>query len=133
MGLFDKLKNSLAKTKESVSSKIEDVIKAFRTVDEDLLEELEEALIMADLGVNTSCEIIEKLRQNAKEKKITDSNLLKDELKQILVDILSEGDNSLKISGSPAVIMVIGVNGVGKTTSIGKMAYNLRSAGQQID
>ena len=74
MGLFDKLKNSLAKTKESVSSKIEDVIKAFRTVDEDLLEELEEALIMADLGVNTSCEIIEKLRQNAKEKKITDSN-----------------------------------------------------------
>lgn len=132
MGLFDKLKNSLAKTKESVSSKIEDVIKAFRTVDEDLLEELEEALIMADLGVNTSCEIIEKLRQNAKEKKITDSNLLKDELKQILVDILSEGDNSLKISGSPAVIMVIGVNGVGKTTSIGKMAYNFGQQGKKV-
>ncbi len=132
MGLFDKLKNSLAKTKESVSSKIEDVIKAFRTVDEDLLEELEEALIMADLGVNTSCEIIEKLRQNAKDKKITDSNLLKDELKQILVDILSEGDNDLKVSGSPAVIMVIGVNGVGKTTSIGKMAYNFGQQGKKV-
>lgn len=132
MGLFDKLKSSLAKTKESVSSKIEDVIKAFRTVDEDLLEELEEALIMADLGVNTSCEIIEKLRQNAKDKKITDSNLLKDELKQILVDILSEGDNSLKTSGSPAVIMVIGVNGVGKTTSIGKMAYNFGQQGKKV-
>lgn len=132
MGLFDKLKNSLSKTKESVSSKIEDVIKAFRTVDEDLLEELEEVLIMADLGVNTSCEIIERLRQNAKDKKINDSNLLKDELKQILEDILSEGDNSLKMSGSPAVIMVIGVNGVGKTTSIGKMAYNFTQQGKKV-
>ena len=80
MGLIDKLKSSLAKTKESVSSKLDNVIKAFKSVDEDLLEELEEALIMADLGVNTSCEIIDKLRDASKEKKITESEELKGEL-----------------------------------------------------
>lgn len=132
MGLFDRLKSGLAKTKESVSSKIEDVIKAFRTVDEDLFEELEEVLIMADLGVNTSCEIIDRLRQSAKEKKITESQQLKQELKDILIEILSEGGNELELCGKPAVVMVIGVNGVGKTTSIGKLAYMYQKMGKKV-
>ncbi|MBE7031885.1 MAG: signal recognition particle-docking protein FtsY [Ruminococcaceae bacterium] len=132
MGLFDKLKETLSKTKESVNSKIEDVIKAFKTVDEDLFEELEEVLIMSDLGVNTSTEIIERLRTRVKEKRISDSAEVKEELRQILVEILSEGDNNLKLSGQPAVIMVIGVNGVGKTTSIGKLAYRYRQMGKKV-
>ena len=132
MGLFDKLKETLSKTKESVNSKIEDVIKAFKTVDEDLYEELEDVLIMSDLGVNTSTEIIDRLRTRVKEKRISDSAEVKEELRQILVEILSEGENSLKLSGKPAVIMVIGVNGVGKTTSIGKLAYRYRQMGKKV-
>ena len=132
MGLFDKLKETLSKTKESVNSKIEDVIKAFKTVDEDLYEELEEVLIMSDLGVNTSTEIIDRLRTRVKEKRISDSAEVKEELRQILVEILSEGENELKLSGQPAVIMVIGVNGVGKTTSIGKLAYRYRQMGKKV-
>ncbi len=132
MGLFDKLKESLAKTRESVNSKIEDVIRSFRTVDEDLLEELEEALIMSDLGVNTSMEIISRLRDAAKEEKITESAKLRQKLKEILVGILNEGESELKAKGSPAVIMVIGVNGVGKTTSIGKLANTFTSNGKKV-
>lgn len=132
MGLFDKLKESLAKTRESVNSRIEDVIRSFRTVDEDLLEELEEALIMSDLGVNTSVEIISKLRDAAKEERITESANLRKKLKEILVGILSEGESELKVKGNPAVIMVIGVNGVGKTTSIGKLANTFTSNGKKV-
>lgn len=132
MGLFDKLKSSLAKTKESVSSKLDNVIKAFKSVDEELLEELEEALIMADLGVNTSCEIIDKLRDASKEKKITESEELKGELKAILTEILTEGGNEMVLEGKPAVVMVIGVNGVGKTTSIGKLAHLYKTMGKKV-
>lgn len=132
MGLFDKLKSSLAKTKESVSSKLDNVIKAFKSVDEDLLEELEEALIMADLGVNTTCEIIDKLRDASKEKKITESEELKGELKAILTEILTEGGNEMVLEGKPAVVMVIGVNGVGKTTSIGKLAHLYKTMGKKV-
>ncbi len=132
MGIFGKLKDSLSKTKEAINSKFEDVIKIFKTVDEELFEELEEILIMADMGVNTSENIIEKLREAAKEKKITDSVELKAELNNILVEILAEGDNSLKTVGKPAVIMVIGVNGVGKTTSIGKIAHMYKEMGKKV-
>ncbi len=132
MGLFDKLRTSLEKTKESVSSKLDSVIKAFKSVDEDLFEELEEVLIMADLGVNTSCEIIDRLRTAAKEKKITESEVLKAELKSILTEILTEGGNEMQLSGKPAVVMVIGVNGVGKTTSIGKLAYMYKTMGKKV-
>ncbi len=132
MGLFDKLKSSLSKTKESVSSKLDSVIKAFKSVDEDLFEELEEVLIMADLGVNTSCEIIDRLRTAAKEKKITESEELRGELKNILTEILTEGGNEMQLFGKPAVIMVIGVNGVGKTTSIGKLAHLYKTMGKKV-
>ena len=132
MGLFDKLKETLSKTKESVNSKIETVIKSFKSVDEDLFEELEEVLIMSDIGVNTSVEIIERLRTRVKEKHISDSSEVKEELRQILIEILSEGSNDLVLEGQPAVVMVIGVNGVGKTTSIGKLAYKYRQMGKRV-
>ncbi len=132
MGLFDKLKSSLSKTKESVSSKLDNVIKAFKSVDEDLFEELEEVLIMADLGVNTSCEIIDRLRTAAKKKRITESEELKSELKIIMTEILTEGGNAMQLAGKPAVVMVIGVNGVGKTTSIGKLAYHYTQMGKKV-
>ena len=131
-GIIRKLKDSLSKTKEAINGRIEDVLKVFRTVDEDLLEELEEILIMADLGVETSMDIIDRLRDAIKEKHITDGEQVKQELKNILAEILTEGDNSVKLQGKPAVIMVIGVNGVGKTTSIGKLAYMYKQMGKKV-
>lgn len=132
MGLFNKLKESLSKTKASINERVEDILKTFRKVDEELFEELEEVLIMADLGVNTSMEIIERLRAAAKEKKISDSMELKGELHSILIEILSEGNNAIVMEGMPAVIMVIGVNGVGKTTTIGKLANMYRKQGKRV-
>ena len=123
MAFFSKLRESLSKTKNSINDKIENVMKTFSSVDDDLFDELEEALITADLGVNTSMDIIEKLRDAAAEKHIKNSVDLKAELAAILEGILTEGSSSkLDIRGLPAVVMVIGVNGVGKTTSIGKLA-----------
>ena len=133
MGLFDKLKKSLAKTKESINEKFNTVLKTFKKIDDDLFDELEEVLITSDLGVNTSIDIIEKLRQAAKEKKLRDSYELKSELNKIMSDILTEGSGSeIELQGTPAVIMVIGVNGVGKTTSIGKIANMYRNQGKSV-
>ena len=133
MGIFSKLKQSLTKTKESISEKFDNVIKVFKKVDEELSEELEEQLIKADVGVNTSMEITERLREAAKEKKIVDSYALKGELNSIMRDILTEGtDCKIHLEGKPAVIMVIGVNGVGKTTSIGKIANMYAKQGKKV-
>ncbi len=132
MAFFGKLKESLAKTKDSISSKFDGVIKSFRKIDEELFEELEEVLITADIGVNTSMEIIDRLREAAKAKKLTESDELRAELGEILVDILSGVDDTVKTEGSPAVIMVIGVNGVGKTTSIGKIANMYIKQGKKV-
>ena len=133
MGLFDKLKKSRAKTKESINEKFNTVLKTFKKIDDDLFDELEEVLITSDLGVNTSMDIIEKLRQAAKEKKLRDSYELKSELNKIMSDILTEGSGSkIELQGTPAVIMVIGVNGVGKTTSIGKIANMYRNQGKSV-
>ncbi len=133
MAFFSKLKESLSKTKDSINSKIENVINTFKSVDDDLFDELEEVLITADLGVNTSVEIIEKLREAADEKHIVDAEKLKGELANILEEILTEGSPSkLNVHGLPAVIMVIGVNGVGKTTSIGKLANMYKKQGKNV-
>lgn len=132
MGLFDKLKQSLSKTKESINEKFDNVIKTFQKIDDDLFDELEEVLIMADLGVNTSMDIIEKLRSAADEKKLRDSYELKSELNHIMSEILSSGGNEVELTGTPAVIMVIGVNGVGKTTSIGKIANMYKNEGKSV-
>lgn len=133
MAFFSKLRASLSKTKDSINDKIESVIKNFRSVDDDLFDELEEALITADLGVNTSMDIIERLRDAAKSKNIKNSEDLKSELADILEEILTDGaDSKLDIRGLPAVVMVIGVNGVGKTTSIGKLAAMYKKQGKNV-
>ena len=133
MAFFSKLRESLSKTKNSINDKIENVMKTFSSVDDDLFDELEEALITADLGVNTSMDIIEKLRDAAAEKHIKNSVDLKAELAAILEGILTEGSSSnLDIRGLPAVIMVIGVIGVGKTTSIGKLAAMYKKQGKNV-
>lgn len=132
MGFFDKLKAGLSKTRESISQKVNDVFSVFVKVDEELFENLEEALIMADIGVETSDYIIEKLRDNVKHKHITDGNLVKQELRDIISGILSERKSDVDISTIPSVILVIGVNGVGKTTSIGKIASHYKSMGKKV-
>lgn len=133
MAFFSKLKESLSKTKTSINEKIENVMNTFRKVDDELFEELEEALITADLGVNTSLEIIERLREAASSKHIVDSEKLKSELAKILEEILTDGaDSKMNVYGLPAVIMVIGVNGVGKTTSIGKLANMYKKQGKTV-
>ena len=132
MGFFDKLKNGLTKTRESIAKQVNNVFSVFVKVDDELFENLEEALIMADIGVETSTYIIEKLRDNAKHKHITDGNLVKEELKSIISEILSTLDTTVDTSTTPSVILVIGVNGVGKTTSIGKIASHYKSMGKKV-
>ena len=132
MGLFDKLKNGLTKTRESIAKQVNNVFSVFVKVDDELFENLEEALIMADIGVETSSYIIEKLRDNVKHKHITDGNLVKEELKSIISEILSALDTTVNTSTTPSVILVIGVNGVGKTTSIGKIASHYKSMGKKV-
>ena len=132
MGFFDKLKAGLQKTRNAVSEQVNNVFKVFVKVDEDLFESLEEALIMADLGVETSTYIIEELRDRVKTKRITDGNDVKDELKVVISEILSECDSTMNLSTTPAVILVIGVNGVGKTTSIGKIAAQYKAQGKKV-
>lgn len=132
MGFFEKLKSGLSKTRESISEQVNNVFSVFVHVDDELFENLEEALIMADIGVETTEYIIETLRDNVKQKHITDGNIVKEELKSIISDILSEQNTAVDISASPAVILVIGVNGVGKTTSIGKIAFYYKSQGKNV-
>ena len=132
MGFFDKLKNGLTKTRESIAKQVNNVFSVFVKVDDELFENLEEALIMADIGVETSTYIIEKLRDNVKHKHITDGNLVKEELKSIISEILSALDTTVNTSTTPSVILVIGVNGVGKTTSIGKIASHYKSMGKKV-
>ena len=132
MGFFDKLKQGLSKTKDSINEKINDVFSNFRKVDEDFLEELEEALIMSDIGIETSTKIISNLRDKIKKEKIEDEEQVKEALREEIENILEISDNSLKLETKPSVILVIGVNGVGKTTSIGKMAARLARDGKKV-
>ena len=112
MGFFDKLKTSLNKTKTSIDDKINNVFSNFRKVDEELLEELEEALIMSDIGVDTSVKIIDNLRNRIKKEKIEDEENVKNVLRQEMKKMLDEMDNKLNLDSTPSVILVIGVNGV---------------------
>ena len=132
MGFFDKLREGLGKTKQTLNEKINDVFANFRKVDEDLLDELEEALIMSDIGIETSTKIIDNLRTIIKKEKIEDEEQVKEALREEIEKILEISDNSLKLETKPSVILVIGVNGVGKTTSIGKMAARLSRDGKKV-
>ncbi len=132
MGFFDKLKTGLNKTKESINEKINDVFSNFRKVDENFLEELEEILIMSDIGIDTSTKIIGKLRERMKKEKIEDEEEVKKVLREEMQEILEVTDKEMHLNTKPSIILVIGVNGVGKTTSIGKIANRIRKDGKKV-
>ena len=132
MGFFEKLKTGLSKTKESFNTKINDVFSNFRKVDEEFLEELEEVLIMSDMGVDTSVKIVDNLRKKIKKDNIKEEEEVKEALRDEIKKIFDEVDNSLNLKTKPSVILVVGVNGVGKTTSIGKIANKLKNDGKKV-
>ena len=132
MGFFDRLKEGLQKTRNSITEKIDKVLVSFGKIDEELFDELEEILITADVGIETTMRIIENLKRKIKVNKVTDPRQVKNLLKEELTEILEDDNNELNVNTSPSVIMVIGVNGVGKTTSIGKIANLLKQQGKEV-
>lgn len=134
LGLFEKLKTGLAKTRKDMSDKIDGILKSYKKIDEELFEDLEEVLISADVGMNTTIELINRLRNRVKIDKVTDpegvKDLLKDEIKKLMLE--SVCNNELNIEPSPTVILVVGVNGVGKTTTIGKLSNNFKKQGKKV-
>ncbi|MBQ6624518.1 MAG: signal recognition particle-docking protein FtsY [Clostridia bacterium] len=131
MGLFKKFSLGLKKTRESMSGAIENMLRSYKDIDESLYEDLEEILVMGDVGINTAQEIVEKLRQRVKEKNIGTTEKVKDQIKEIVEEMLS-GDEEMSLITMPSVILVIGVNGVGKTTTIGKMAAMYKAQGKKV-
>ncbi len=131
MSIFDKIKTGLLKTKESMMSKFQGVINSFTKIDEDLFDELEETMIMSDMGVQTSTEICNQLRKKIKERGITDPKEIMALLEEVITDMIGE-DRLLDISTKPSIIMVIGVNGAGKTTTIGKLCKQLKDDGKKV-
>ena len=131
MGLFDKIKQGLQKTSDAVNRSLDNVFAAFVKIDADLLEELEEALILSDVGAETSAKIVAEVEKRAKLRKITTAPELRDLLREVLTDNMLD-NQPLDVSGKPAVILVIGVNGVGKTTSIGKLAARYVNEGKKV-
>ncbi len=131
MGFFDRLKAGLAKTKNALFKQVDNLFKSFVKVDEELLEELEELLIMADVGVNSTEAIIERLRGKIKDDRITEPEQCRAALQEILVEMIGDGEG-LHLETTPSVILVIGVNGVGKTTSIAKIANRLKQNGKKV-
>lgn len=132
VSLFERLKQGLTKAKQGITDKIDDVLKSYTKVDEELLEELEEILITADVGVNTTMDIIDKLRNKIKEKGITEPMDVRVELKSIVEEILNNENSNLDVSYSPTIILMVGVNGVGKTTTIGKLANRYKKDGKKV-
>lgn len=131
MGLFEKLRAGLKKTKDSMMGKLEALLNSFTKIDEDLFEELEETLITCDIGVNTSVRICEELRARVKQKGIKNPDEIRSEIKEIITEMLGD-DKPIDMSTTPSVILVIGVNGVGKTTTIGKLSYQLKNEGKKV-
>ena len=131
MGFFGKIKEGLKKTRDSIANGVNGIINSFTKIDEELFEQLEETLVMSDIGVETSVEICERLRKRIKETGITDPAEIKNLMKEIIVDMLGE-DEGLRLETKPSVILVIGVNGVGKTTTIGKLSLQLKNSGKRV-
>lgn len=131
MGIFQKIKNGLSKTREGVMKQVDSILNSFTKIDEELFEELEEILVCSDVGVETSEYIIAELRQRVKKQGVTDPSEVKALLRSIMSEML-EGGEELNLSSKPSIILVIGVNGVGKTTTVGKMAAELKSRGKKV-
>ncbi len=132
VGLFERLRQGLSKAKQGITDRVDQVLKSYTKVDEDLLEEIEEILITADVGVETTMNIIDKLTDAIKTKKITDPQDVKVELKLIIEEILTNENSTLDVSHSPSIIIMVGVNGVGKTTTIGKLASRYKNEGKKV-
>ena len=132
MGFFEKIKSGLKKTKDSMIRQVEAVINSFTKIDEDFFEELEENLILSDMGMDTTLEAVETLRERVKANKIKEPEEVKACLREILVEMLDVGSTDLDLTDKPAVILMIGVNGVGKTTTIGKLANLLKNQGNRV-
>ena len=132
MGFFEKIKNGLKKTRAAMANTLGGIFASFSGANEEFYEELEESMILADIGVETSCKAVEQLRTVVKERKLRTAEEIHDALKDILVDMLNVGDTSLKLGTHPSVVLVIGVNGVGKTTTIGKLAAQLKAEGKKV-
>ncbi len=132
MGFFDKIKEGLAKTRDALSDSLGGVFTGFSEIDDDFYDELEESLILADLGVDTACKAVERLRKAVRERHLKTTEEARTALKEILVDMLNVGDTALNLSTTPSVVLVIGVNGVGKTTTIGKIATQLTRQGKRV-
>ena len=132
MGFFDKIKAGLTKTRDALSDTLGSVFTGFSEIDDDFYDELEESLILADLGVDTAVKATDRLRKTIKERHLKATEEAKEALKAILVDMLNVGDTALNLSTTPSVVLVIGVNGVGKTTTIGKIATQLKNQGKSV-
>ena len=131
-GLFARLMEGLSKTKSNIMGRVDDILNSYTKIDEDLLEELEEVLITADVGLTTTMDIIDQLRVMIKKRGVTDPLEVRDLLKEIISNILTEGNPKIEIDPSPAVIVMVGVNGVGKTTTIGKLAQKYKKDGKEV-
>ncbi len=132
MGFFEKIKKGLSKTKSALGGTLDGVLSAFGVINDDLYDELEEALIMADIGVETTLKIISKLKTNVKEKKIKDAQGVRDELKLVMTEMLESRESTVALNTKPSVILLIGVNGVGKTTTAAKLAHLYISRGKKV-
>ncbi len=132
MGFFEKIKNGLKKTRTAMANTFGGIFSGFSGANEEFYEELEESMILADMGVETSCKAVELLRERVKEEKLRDAEEIRNALKDILVQMLNVGDTALKLGTRPSVVLVIGVNGVGKTTTIGKLAHALSAQGEKV-
>lgn len=132
MGFFEKIKQGLSKTRQAMANTFGGLFGGFTKADEEFFEELEESMILADLGVETSTKAVELLRQQVKEQKLRSSEEIQEALRQILTSMLEVGEPELRLNTCPSVILVIGVNGVGKTTTIGKLANQLRGQGKRV-
>ncbi|MBE6975818.1 MAG: signal recognition particle-docking protein FtsY [Ruminococcaceae bacterium] len=132
MGFFDKIKAGLTKTRNALSNTLGSVFSGFSQIDEDFYEELEECLILADLGMDTAVKAVERLRKTVKEQHLKETEEAREALKTILVEMLEVGSPELKLDTKPSVVLVIGVNGVGKTTTIGKIATQLVKQGKKV-
>ena len=132
MGFFDKIKAGLTKTRDALSNTLGGVFSGFSEIDDDFYDELEESLILADLGMETAMKATERLRKAVREQHLKSVEQAREALKEILVEMLNVGDTALNLSTTPSVILVIGVNGVGKTTTIGKIATQLKNQGKNV-